>query len=65
MAARVVQTMADYGNAEEFRVISTIENPVAADLGEPIRHTHERHEGELQTYVQTDYPTLHHPGVWE
>lgn len=64
VVVRLQQTMPDYGNAEEFRVISTIENPVAADLGEPIRHTHEPAKGELQTYVTTDDPTFHHGGVW-
>ena len=64
VVVRLRQTMPDYGNAEEFRVISTIENPVAADLGEPIRHTHEPAKGELQTYVTTDDPTFHHGGVW-
>lgn len=56
--------MPDYGNAEEFRVISTIENPVAADLGEPIRHRHEPPQGEMQTYMTTDDPTYHHDGPW-
>jgi hypothetical protein len=65
VAARVSQTMPIYQNAEEYRVISTIENPIAADLGEPIRHRHEPPKGELQTYVPTDDPTLHHSGVWE
>lgn len=65
VAARVSKPMPLYQNAEEYRVISTIEDPVAADLGEPIRHRHEPPKGELQTYVPTDDPTLHHPGVWE
>lgn len=65
VAIRVNQTMPFYENAEEYRVISTIENPVAADLGEPIRHRHEPPDGESQTYMHTDDPTLHHSGAWE
>lgn len=64
-AARSAQPMPDYNNAEEYRVISTIENPVAADLGEPIRHRHEPRKGQAQTYVPTDDPTLQHAGPWE
>lgn len=51
---RVAATDNQYGNAEEKNNITTIENPKAKELGEPIRQDHS-----MKQYIPVDDVTYH------